>query len=102
MAASSNADQNLRRWPCLYCTRSHEKAYHPSLGTRPIQKGELCGLTLTEGQAESPAGRQDYKPAQSHFVSIFSTHPWARFNSHWAVVRQIVVHHIKRISFSFA
>jgi len=84
IAASSNADQNWRRWPCRYYRRSGEKAYHPSLGTRRVNRWDLYGLTLTGSQAESRASGPDYKPTQKYFVNIFSTQPRARFNSRWA------------------
>src|SRR5438445_220665 len=45
----------------------------------------ICTASLSlESQAESPAGGQDYKPAQKYSVNIFSTQPRTRFNSRWA------------------
>src|SRR5260370_37923010 len=41
----------------------------------------ICEAPLSlESQAVSLPGGQDYKPAQQHFVSIFSTAPQDRFN----------------------
>ena len=52
-----------------------EKAYHPSLGTRRIDRRDLRGLILAGEPAESPAGAKDYKPAEKHFANTFSTPP---------------------------
>src|SRR5205823_5957160 len=57
IAASSNADQNWRRWPCRYYRRSGEKAYHPSLGTRRVNRWDLYGLTLIGKPSGKPRWR---------------------------------------------
>jgi hypothetical protein len=66
-----------------------EKAYHPSLGTRRIDRRDLRGLILAGEPAESPAGAPDYKSDEKHFANIFfaprrrmiplECRTWARF-----------------------
>jgi len=57
IAASSNADQNWRQWPCRYYKRSDEKACHPSLETRRIHRADLRGLTLVAKPGGQPTWR---------------------------------------------
>ena len=78
--ASSNADQNGRQWP-IATTRVRTRRHTTLLSERGATDG-ICEASLSlESQADSLPGGQDYKPAQKHFVSIFSAQAHGKFNS---------------------
>jgi len=79
--ASSNADQNGRQWP-FATTRVRTRRHTTLLSERGAFTDGICEASLSlESQAESLPGGQDYKPAQRHFVNIFSAQAHRRFNS---------------------
>ena len=81
IVAYSNADQNGRQWP-IATTRVRTRRHTTLLSERGAFTDGICEASLSlESQADNQSGRQDYKPAQKHFVSIFSAQAHDRFNS---------------------
>src|SRR5882672_4538512 len=81
IVASSNADQNWRQWP-FATTRVRTRRHTTLLSERGAFTDGICEASLSlESQADSLPDGQDYKPAQKHFVDIFSAQAHGRFNS---------------------
>src|SRR6266436_9275018 len=81
IVASSNAYQNWRQCP-FATTRVRTRRHTTLLSERGAFTEGVCEASLSlEGQADSLPGGPDYKPAQKHFVNIFSAQAHGRFNS---------------------
>jgi hypothetical protein len=65
----------LPQLPRGNCSRSDEKAYHASLGTRHITGGSCVASISLEGQADNIPGGKDYRPMFLNFVEILSRSP---------------------------